>query len=471
MNMKLLDLPISNKMAICVMCVNVNDITIDFYKTIKTHDIYVLIDNNKVIVPDIENITFIQISEDECSGEGYDNSNFLVGKHPSAWDKAFYYFGKLCKKYKNVWLVEEDVFIPTKNTIQSIDLSYSDSDLLVSQNEKNSTGNIDQWFWSKARVKDKFVIPWYKSMVCACRISRRLFECINSHKDSFGELCFIEFMINTVAMQNNLIVDTPTELKYILPKPNRGERRRHIFKNSNGIITRDWLHDSTLNINKNNLYHPVKDLSLHELWRKNITRDIYVINLKERTDRFKKIENKFKNFNLIRVDAVKDVDGAIGCFKSHQKCIKIAQEKALKNIIVIEDDCCPLDNFEERLENIMNYLNSNTEWSIYLGGTFKTCTYNIINKESVGEEILCSVDYGFCMHFVIYSNLVYDKFIQANPEECPIDHWWPMHMNALISIPFLATQSDNVSNISGRRDDIIRKRIKRTNHLLLQSLK
>ena len=35
-------------MAICVMCVNVNDTTINFYKTIKTHDIYVLIDNNKV---------------------------------------------------------------------------------------------------------------------------------------------------------------------------------------------------------------------------------------------------------------------------------------------------------------------------------------------------------------------------------------------------------------------------------------
>ena len=28
-------------MAICVMCVNVNDTTINFYKTIKTHDIYV----------------------------------------------------------------------------------------------------------------------------------------------------------------------------------------------------------------------------------------------------------------------------------------------------------------------------------------------------------------------------------------------------------------------------------------------
>jgi hypothetical protein len=60
-----------------------------------------LIDNNKVKVPYIENITFIQISEVDCSNEGYDNSNFFVGKHPSAWDKAFYYFGKLCKKTIN----------------------------------------------------------------------------------------------------------------------------------------------------------------------------------------------------------------------------------------------------------------------------------------------------------------------------------------------------------------------------------
>jgi len=179
-----------------------------------------MIDNNKEKLPNIPNITFIQIDEEKCSDEGYDNSNFFVGKHPSAWDKAFYYFGKLCTKYEHTWLIEEDVFVPTTATINTIDVSYLNSDFLVSSNAENLNGNTDEWFWD--HVKNKFNPPWYKGMVCACRLSRKLFECINNHAVDFGELCFIEFMINTIAMKHNLIVDVPNELKYILPKPNKG---------------------------------------------------------------------------------------------------------------------------------------------------------------------------------------------------------------------------------------------------------
>lgn len=46
--------------------------------------------------------------------------------------------------------------------------------------------------------------------------------------------------------------------------------------------------------------------------------DIYVINLDERTDRLKRIYQDFKNFNLIRVSAVKHANGHIGCLLSHQ---------------------------------------------------------------------------------------------------------------------------------------------------------
>ena len=45
------------------------------------------------------------------------------------------------------------------------------------------------------------------------------------------------------------------------------------------------------------------------------------------------------DFNLIRVDAIKHTNGHIGCFLSHKKCLQIAKELGLKNIIVMEDDC------------------------------------------------------------------------------------------------------------------------------------
>ena len=67
--------------------------------------------------------------------------------------------------------------------------------------------------------------------------------------------------------------------------------------------------------------------------------DIYVINLEERTDRWDNITKIFKNFNLIKLNAIKHKKGAIGCFLSHQECLKIAKLKKLQNIFVIEDDC------------------------------------------------------------------------------------------------------------------------------------
>ena len=58
--------------------------------------------------------------------------------------------------------------------------------------------------------------------------------------------------------------------------------------------------------------------------------DIYCINLEERKDRLTNIKKVFKDFNIIRVDAIKRKRGHIVCFLSHQKCIKIAKEKKIK---------------------------------------------------------------------------------------------------------------------------------------------
>ena len=83
--------------------------------------------------------------------------------------------------------------------------------------------------------------------------------------------------------------------------------------------------------------------------------DIYVINLKERADRYAKIKTKFnfKSINLIFIEAIKNENGAIGCFLSHKKCIQYAKTSNMDKIIVIEDDCLPIGNdFEKRLLDI-----------------------------------------------------------------------------------------------------------------------
>lgn len=98
--------------------------------------------------------------------------------------------------------------------------------------------------------------------------------------------------------------------------------------------------------------------------------DLYVINLDKRSDRWEKINHIFKNFNLVRVSAVEHNEGYIGCFMSHQKCLRYAKEHNMDYIIVLEDDCIPFETieiFEERLNNIITYLRKGNYCDMLLG--------------------------------------------------------------------------------------------------------
>lgn len=200
--------------------------------------------------------------------------------------------------------------------------------------------------------------------------------------------------------------------------------------------------------------------------------DIYVINLLERSDRYDNIKNIFKNFNIIRVDAVKRKYGAVGCFESHVKCIKIAKEKKLKNILVIEDDCIPYHdekNFCERLVKIKNILDNNDDWDIYVGQSSKIEECDIKEYLNIDNEKFVKVtkSYGFIM--VCYNEKVYDFFINSDPRICPIDKIWSDKLTALLSVPFIVEQIDGYSNISNRPISV-KGRIKLYNNLILDHI-
>lgn len=80
---------------------------------------------------------------------------------------------------------------------------------------------------------------------------------------------------------------------------------------------------------------------------------------------------------------------------------------------------------------------------------------------------MLEIGYGYCTHLVIYNNNSYDKIINAEINE-PIDHVWPKLFNAIIPMPFIATQLDDYSNISGKIENSFRKKIKITNGRLVE---
>lgn len=192
--------------------------------------------------------------------------------------------------------------------------------------------------------------------------------------------------------------------------------------------------------------------------------DIYVINLLERTDRWDKMNELFPGYNLIRVEAVKHEQGAVGCFLSHKKCVQLAKDNGMSSIIVIEDDCLPIGDFTNRLINIKSFLDTYLEWDMLIGGGFHIYPFHL--KGKITDE-LYKTNGGYCMHFVIYNHTSYDFFLSQDETQKPVDHVWQDHLTCLVPIPFLASQLDTYSNIGNRIEDVFSKRIRRNNRILI----
>ena len=190
--------------------------------------------------------------------------------------------------------------------------------------------------------------------------------------------------------------------------------------------------------------------------------DFAILNLEKRTDRWEKIQKNFKDFKILRIDAVKKTNGAIGCFKSHQKAIQLAKDLNMEKIFVLEDDCIPCENFKERFKVIKKYLDSNNNWDLYLGGgiingPFKKNGWENNFKEYINykNENLVRISKSYEAHFICYNKSVYDYFLNIKRYRHPIDKVWNIgykmpKLNALISYPFIAVQDVGWSDILKR---------------------
>lgn len=196
--------------------------------------------------------------------------------------------------------------------------------------------------------------------------------------------------------------------------------------------------------------------------------DIYVINLEERQDRFEKIKDTFKNFNIIRIDAIKHEKGYIGCFLSHLECIKIAKENNLKNILVIEDDCIPYyteNNFESRLIKIKNILDNRDDWDIFLGCSSRYFDSSIISYIIIDDEKFVKTSFSYTTNMICYNSKIYDFFLNAIIN-VPIDLYWNSKIIAFLSVPFIATQDEGYSNIAKKKISLKHKIVSCNDNLL-----
>lgn len=241
---------IKNKLAL--ICFKPNDIYLEFLNKFSNYEVYIIIDDNSVNYTALycrkyTNLTFIQIHDKVCKQYGFTNVNKIgVKKLISGWDKALCYFSLNFKNSnKKVWFIEDDVFFHNEDTLIKIDAKYPDYDLLANSDFKQAT-NKNDWLWNYIRIKQPG--PYYCGMVCATRLSPNVLEEIRLYADLNKELFFLEALLPTLSKVNTKDKKCccPDELKTVV------FRHNYNYKNVS---------------NKDNIYHPVKDISKHQEFR------------------------------------------------------------------------------------------------------------------------------------------------------------------------------------------------------------
>ncbi len=184
----------------------------------------------------------------------------------------------------------------------------------------------------------------------------------------------------------------------------------------------------------------------------------FLVNLKEREDRLKHIQSNLSGLlEIERIDAVKAQPGWVGCFKSHQRCLRIAKKENRNTCLVIEDDCelFRRDSFIKEWNEVKNWLDSNMDkWDVYLGG----CTN--LRKEHIHEYLnkelgILRLEFSTTTHFTYYNKSIFSKIIDynVNPKKyTPLDLVIPEVAKGRIvtKVPYLAKQKADYSDIEGR---------------------
>lgn len=251
-----------NKYILCFLCLRPNCSFLSFISKLKNekYDIYVSIDDNNY-VPDKkwDNINFIQIDNDICRESGYRSVCGWFDNKACSKDKALYYFNTNKINYDYIWLIEDDTFVPSENTIKNIDDKYHNYDFLT---PPLSTINILSWDGWEKLIKKQFY--WLKkiqnkeyfnynskkrvrlqTMTCAIRLSKKFMNHIQEFVDIQNTLFMDELFFIYIARENNLYFKAPKELFNI-------------------TWDNEW---KITDININNLYHPIKDFSKQNLFR------------------------------------------------------------------------------------------------------------------------------------------------------------------------------------------------------------
>jgi hypothetical protein len=237
--------------AIVLICHTPKEDQLDFFNNFVNYKIYVIIDDNsksyEYLTQKYKNIAFIQVENMILYETGFIHAN-LRGNSDTrgfGWDKALFCLSTMEKEFKYVWFLEDDVFFYDETTLQNLDTKYEKEDLLC--NSSFEEGKLYEWVWNSININ--FNPPYYCGMMCICRFTKKMLNSVKKYANDNKTLFFIEAMLPTLAKKNDLIVyKSPEEFSTV-------------------TYNTKW---NISDLNKNCLYHPMKDTSQYLQLRNNL---------------------------------------------------------------------------------------------------------------------------------------------------------------------------------------------------------
>jgi len=237
-----------HKNALCLLSLNLDFNQLRFICSMRNnYDLYVVV-QDKILISKVNSkltrmMSIISPCEKKCESLGYNGSTYCESGiiDFSTRDRSLYFFSEEMTEYENVWMVEEDVFIPSSETLLKIDAKYPSEDLLCPKIKRLHP----DWHWYKNALEELPDQEVYTSMSCSIRCSNNFFKALKISANNKKYLEMDEILFANIALKNNLRAKYIEELKYIM-----------FF---NHQLPRNCFDGSF--IDKNNLYHPLKNLN------------------------------------------------------------------------------------------------------------------------------------------------------------------------------------------------------------------
>lgn len=188
----------------------------------------------------------------------------------------------------------------------------------------------------------------------------------------------------------------------------------------------------------------------------------FYINLESRPDRKEHVEEQLKKVGIKaeRFNAVKLLNGALGCSMSHLKCLEIAKKNNWDHLLIVEDDILFLQPLV--FVNQLNiFLKTHDNWDVLLIGGNNIPPYQRIDNTCI-KVTKCQTTTGYIIKSHYYDTLIQNiregiNKLMREPENhviYAIDKYW-FHLqerdNWFLIIPLTVTQREDYSDIEKKQ--------------------